>query len=376
MTTWTNITDLEPSKPVVTGKMTALRDNPIAITEGAAGAPKVQTAAINDGAVTSAKIATGAVGSDEIATGAVGSSEIATGAVTNSKIGPSAVGTTEIAADAVTASKIASNAVGQSEIASGSVHQSELDTSTNEVSIIGASPDHDNEVFTLGGGEHGFYPRLKYHNAIDSQASYFVQMFHDAGNPALTSSYQTFISLQITEDNPILTTTGIYAQQRYINSSPPFDIGDGAIPLFAFIKVKKSGEIKSIYTADVPPWAYNGPTNITGKVGKNGKKYQYKKRILDYESGEFEVDKIEITQAIKNADMPLIPHPFASGKKDGETIVLLDPPETEKLLLLHESGESINTLLHEDYLRIDNEKLNRCTPNGVCAHRWKWKRTK
>lgn len=45
MATWTNIDDtfLEPNKPARSADALALRDNPIAIAEGAAGAPKVRT---------------------------------------------------------------------------------------------------------------------------------------------------------------------------------------------------------------------------------------------------------------------------------------------------------------------------------------------
>ena len=62
MSTWTNIPDdvLEPGKPIRSVDAIALRDNPVAIAQGAAGAPRVQTAAIQDGAVIASKLATGA----------------------------------------------------------------------------------------------------------------------------------------------------------------------------------------------------------------------------------------------------------------------------------------------------------------------------
>lgn len=49
MATWTNIPDsvLEPGKPARSVDALALRDNPIAIAQGAAGAPKVLAAALN-----------------------------------------------------------------------------------------------------------------------------------------------------------------------------------------------------------------------------------------------------------------------------------------------------------------------------------------
>lgn len=62
MTTYTVLSDAElaQDKPITQAKMRALRDNPIAITEGASGAPQIQTAAIADGAITAAKLASGA----------------------------------------------------------------------------------------------------------------------------------------------------------------------------------------------------------------------------------------------------------------------------------------------------------------------------
>ena len=61
MSTWTTISDdvLEPGKPIRSVDALALRDNPVAIAAGAANAPRVQTAAIQDAAVTTAKLATG-----------------------------------------------------------------------------------------------------------------------------------------------------------------------------------------------------------------------------------------------------------------------------------------------------------------------------
>lgn len=63
MTTYTDIlnTQIDVDSPVTTGLMTLLRDNPIAITEGATGAPKIQTDAIQDLAVTEPKLADSSV---------------------------------------------------------------------------------------------------------------------------------------------------------------------------------------------------------------------------------------------------------------------------------------------------------------------------
>src|SRR5699024_956903 len=69
MAQWTNIpTDrIEPGKPIRSIDGIALRDNPIAIAEGASGAPRVQTNGIANSAVTNAKIANSAVTNAKIA---------------------------------------------------------------------------------------------------------------------------------------------------------------------------------------------------------------------------------------------------------------------------------------------------------------------
>jgi hypothetical protein len=61
MSTWTNVTDtvLEPGQPIRSVDIIALKNNIIAVPNGAANAPRVQTAAIQDSAVTPAKLAAG-----------------------------------------------------------------------------------------------------------------------------------------------------------------------------------------------------------------------------------------------------------------------------------------------------------------------------
>jgi hypothetical protein len=76
MADWTNVADatLEPGKPIRAIDARALRENPIAIAEGAAGAPRiagqsgpaVQTAGLFDGAVTNAKLQPPIAGTNNI----------------------------------------------------------------------------------------------------------------------------------------------------------------------------------------------------------------------------------------------------------------------------------------------------------------------
>ncbi len=71
MATWTEIDDsrLEPGAPARSVDAIALRDNPVAIAEGASGAPRIQTGGLQDNAVTANKIDSNAVTTPKIAFG-------------------------------------------------------------------------------------------------------------------------------------------------------------------------------------------------------------------------------------------------------------------------------------------------------------------
>ena len=71
MATWTTITDaaLEPGKPIRSVDGLALRDNAIAIAEGAAGAPKIQNAAMDANSVDNANVVNGNLGAEKFQSG-------------------------------------------------------------------------------------------------------------------------------------------------------------------------------------------------------------------------------------------------------------------------------------------------------------------
>ena len=176
-----------------------------------------------------------------------------------------------------------------------------------------------------------------------------------------------------------------FIQQRYVQASPPYDLGDGEIPLFVYVIINSDGTIASTYVAPEAPWHNNGPTSIRPDLEIGGKKFQRRRAILA-EFGSIKaallsgltraqiMDRMatdpminrEITQAIKQADMPLIPHPFMSNNLTGKTVVLLDPvsPLMTRLLGLHDSGESVTDLVR-DWMSIGNTALARSGPPGV-----------
>ncbi len=254
------------------------------------------------------------------------------------------------------------------------VVQAGLSTATGEVSTSSSAN------LTLPGGEYGFYPQVKKNVAGAADAQIVRQ-----GAGSLTTSYATIIGLYNA------TTNTVYAQQLYIQASPPYDIGDGEVPLFIFALVNSLGEIEAVYCAPEPPWALNGPTRIMPTRREGGRAFRTELVSVprpDPETatpGEIaaylealekpQYAEIEITQALKQADMGLIPHPFIGNDLTGKTVALLDPvaPLTALLLELHEAGESINELLHEDWLRLDNVALPRSGPAGVMTVEGRWK---
>ena len=330
---WTTIpdSDIDPDSPFTTGLATAYRENVSAAFEGASGAPALQTAALEQ----------------------TGGSE----AVTQACIRAAAVG------------------------------QTELKSTTGEVSTTSTT----GVLLTLPGGSYGYYPQLRISDAAgtaywgwDSANSLGLAAAQFGG-----TSYST---------NLLLATSNVsytaYAQQRYAQASPPYDLGDGEIPLFVFVMIDNStGKVESVYVAPEAPWHYNGKTSIaaTRKDAVTGKSYQNVKAITAelMDTGKsirqavndkmFTHDEIadrliddalieiEITQAIKNADMTDIPHPFIGNNLAGKSVIMLDPVSTEKLLALHDAGEDLNTLIHDGTLSLDNIPLVRATPNGVTA---------
>ena len=248
------------------------------------------------------------------------------------------------------------------------IAQGALKSTTGEVSDGGTASVN----LVLPGGEYGFYPRLKGNNS-DTQSS---SIYSSATAP---TTYATYINLYSA------VAFVKYAQQRYIQASPPYDLGDGSIEQFVFALVSSTGKVVNAYAAPEAPWHNNGPTDIRADYYEAGRGYRKIKQFFaEHGSVKAALAKglsreqiadsihnsplieVEITQAIKNADMNLIPHPFGVVPA-GHTVVLLDPvsPLMGKLACLCEGGESICELLHSGDLIVTNTEVSRIRPSGV-----------
>ncbi|KKK84650.1 hypothetical protein LCGC14_2781230, partial [marine sediment metagenome] len=253
----------------------------------------------------------------------------------------------------------------------GSITREKLKTAIGEVS----SSTTAGIGLTLPGGEYGFYPQSK-HNPTS---------FHEAriAFGLQSQSYITNIWFNV--------VGGIgFAQQRYIQASPPYNLGDGDIPVFIFVIINKIGKVESIYVAPDPPWANNGPTDIRANFDRSGKSFKLVKNFPARPNNPTQaeawidavknapLEEVEITQAVKQADMLLIPHPFLGNDLTDKKVVLLDPVGAfcYQCLELHEAGESISELLFGGYIEINNTPLDCVVPPGVIACQAKWKNAK
>lgn len=249
-----------------------------------------------------------------------------------------------------------------------SVSQGNINTSTGTFS---GSPNtliaNDFRISTgsivAPGGQYGFSPEVAA-SGSSIPSGWFL-------GSSLTSFAQRYTPWVIFSSNQL-----VYGQQRYVTSSPPFNMGDGEVGGFIFLLINSSGEIVSHYCADVPPWGYNGPTSIradyicpvTKKKFKNSQKKRTLKQIIEGVPVKAELE--EITDEIKNADMNLIPHPFGIIEP-GYSVLLLDPmSDKTQRLVSHQNNQGASDIIEiisKGHLKIDNDPIKRSCPNSVKA---------
>lgn len=266
---------------------------------------------------------------------------------------------------------LAANAVGQAELKDALQQDSAAVTAGNNANIA-----FTGGVYTLGWGLGNTNFTLNAHGTVGYVAG--IGVTNSAG-----------------------TTQTYYFQARYIQASPPYNLGYGNIPLFIFVIVDNAtGKAETVYTAPDAPWHYNGPTITKADFYKEDEGYRLvrpveQELIVQGKNIKAEIrgaqrdiiltrlatekpEPMLITQDIKNADMGLIPHPFLGNDLTGKTVVAINPncDCVEKLVILRDSGESINELLHDGYLTIDNTALERGFDSSVQCCDIKWKITK
>lgn len=296
--------------------------------------------------------------------------------------------------DTVDTAQIEANAITQTEIDTSAVGQAELKTTQESDSTTSTA----GVVFLLTNPQFMFIPRFK-----SADAARDAGITTKVASPPLLTNDAIFWSLNSTalQTNYFLQAeNGAFAstaQWEYVQASPPYDMGDGEIPLFVYAIIDNStGLIESMKIAPDPIWVYNGETNARPDgYEADGTPYQERKPLQDDASFKAtltnpgtrmaalarlrseEKERMPLTQAIKHADMNDIPHPFMGNDLTGKTVVMLDPVSSviEDLFMLREVGEDINQLIHDKYINIGNDGIGRVTPAGIIVPAISWKNT-
>lgn len=284
--------------------------------------------------------------------------------------------------------------VAESDLGASVVSQGKLKTATATYSTATSVYT----VVTLSGGGYGFLPTIGADNTNATKKLCTHRNGQDVDNTDIGTSASIIAqTAQYTFGVSASGVSTLILQERYVAACPPYNLGDGDVPLFIFALMRSDGSIHSLVVTADPPWANNGPTSIRPDlVSPAGKEFKLVKQVIA-EHGSYEAAKqalgvqtvaqrlatdlmvpIEITQTIKQADMPIIPHSFISHPiKAGETVVLVQPVGAlcESLLRLHEHGESLAGLFHQGHLLIGNTALALKAPPGVMPVAAKWKIT-
>jgi hypothetical protein len=265
--------------------------------------------------------------------------------------------------------------IGQTEIAAAAIGQGELKTTTAAADTTQLTNPGAFSV-TLTGGTYSLW-------TLSSTAASPDHVSFGNGDTAAG-----VIGLQLMGGGGSATVS---RDERYVQASPPYNLGHGDIPLFVFV-LMEGGNVVGIEVAPDPTWAYHGPTNICPErrdrvTGKGYRRYReiggvpYVAAIKDplmlrrVMAGAQEVTMIEreITHEIKNRDMNLWPHPWCVGNDlTGKSVVLLDPTSAlvDRLANIHAEAEAREVVgIVKQYLTIDNAPLSYTTPTGVVARR-------
>ncbi|NCW67323.1 MAG: hypothetical protein EBV86_01970 [Marivivens sp.] len=232
------------------------------------------------------------------------------------------------------------------------------------------------QTYVVTGGGYAFQNEYRISSQTDSgsrTASYEGTRSVTFSNWSLTN-----VCYQMIEGQTDTVSRTMYVDTIFIDASPPYDLGDGEVKAFIFVHMNSLGQIISVSSSKTPPWVHNGPTKATPDYCENTpdglKKYKYECTVNE-ETGIIEKVPVEITQAVKNADMDYLPHPFCTVAPS-DNIVMIDCMDTEYLADLMSAGISVNELLHNDYLRVKNDRVSRKGPKNLMQCGFTWKNSK
>lgn len=279
---------------------------------------------------------------------------------------------------------------------SGAFGQSQVKSSTGTFSVtLGYTAATAGQAgTTLPGGDYGFWPTVDW-TAVTGSDPLWVSVGLYRENTLSSSLAAAFGSTWMGGAGTGSQT--LSGSQLYIIASPPYDLGDGEIPLFVYAEIDTDGTVLSTWIAQDPPWHVLTKPPVPVTTVTPGKKMDVKGKIIQQKDTRstawmhkteirYPADAVTpqarlafrkstngvyepVTAASKNRTMPLLPHPFI---KPRGTVVLVDPMSTADLADVH-AHESITKLLHTGDIILTQESATRKLPPGVAQASWKWR---
>lgn len=320
---------------------------------------------------------------------------------------------------------IASGGLRGGNIASNTVSISNIKTAQTSVGVQQVAAKHFGGAFILlPAGAFAFFIGISTDNTATTQGSIGGNVVNDTDATFTQANLKGIEYVQFnTVAQPLIwlavlnaATTGTnqaFMTANYISASPPYDLGDGEIPLFVFVAVDVAGIPRITWIGEDPPWARNHKpklilpsslsdavsdkskfdaymTALDGHIDKiqsmndldaqiaNASTRELRKTMADrfssLQSQTF--DTTPLTQEEKNAGMAMVPHPFCIGNDlTGLTVTMLNPhsKNCERLALLMKQGENVNALIHDGHIVLDNVALDKKSPSGVMVVDHKFK---
>lgn len=213
-------------------------------------------------------------------------------------------------AGSVVVASMAANSVGLAPLLTSSAN-----TSTTELTA---------QSIVMTGGQYCFHPTFK------------TSATGTAYNHTSSTTSTTYVALL-----GIAASSGqtAYAEWQYFAASPPYDLGDGEVNGFIYLKFDiVTGQIVSTSIAEDPPWYGNTP------------------RFADKLKG-----------------MDKIPHPFRTLKKNHK-VFMVDPMSdlVRELILMQGEGADVPELFYNGKIQLI-KPVKRSMPPGIVAYKCEWK---
>jgi len=273
---------------------------------------------------------------------------------------------------------IAPDAAGRSEFKTTTAQQSVLVDSTTNVSPELSFTGGDYTVGFWYGSNSAFGGNHRDKGAHDGTFDSIIQFRGSGGN--------------------------IFVLSRYVQASPPYNLGDGDVPLFMFYnRDNNTQQILQTSIAEDPPWFAYGPH----KLGPEGNYQKYlgvwgksqdeiivsetlRNQVIEQgrkfnnltQTEQSNILKAPYSQVEKNIDMPFVPHPFNGTNPTNKTFMVnpYDNTIVQDLITIHKYGandkDSLSNLLYDNYFTVKPIDKNFNVPNSVGMVDIAWRNTK